>query len=269
MTGWDELRRERAVYEDDRLLVLDKPPEVSVLGERRGTDLVRLARDAGARINPAHRIDKVTSGLVALAKTTEAHGVLTRQFAKRQATKQYLAVVVGSGLPASGRIDLPLLTAASGRVRVAAQREAIGFDPSTATYSVRPSDVLPGQKNYPSQTGFEVVATAGGLALLSLEPVTGRRHQIRVHLAWIGYPIAGDPLFRSTSRPDQFGRTYLHAFRLGLDLPWHPDGRLTFQADPDPGFLALFPGASRLSSRRDRRVVGRSTSTRRGEGSPR
>jgi tRNA pseudouridine32 synthase/23S rRNA pseudouridine746 synthase/23S rRNA pseudouridine1911/1915/1917 synthase len=242
MTGWNDLRRERAVYEDDRVLVLDKPPEVSVLGERRGTDLVRLAREAGERIQPAHRIDKVTSGLVALAKTTEAHGVLTRQFAKRQATKQYLALVVdAAGLPARGWIDLPLLTASSGRVRVAAQRDAIGFDPSTATYSVPASEILAEQRHYPSRTGFEVVATADDLALLSLEPVTGRRHQIRVHLAWIGYPIAGDPLFRSTSQPDRFNRTYLHAFRLGLDLPWHPDGRLTFQAEPDPRFLAPFP----------------------------
>jgi tRNA pseudouridine32 synthase/23S rRNA pseudouridine746 synthase/23S rRNA pseudouridine1911/1915/1917 synthase len=251
MAGWDELRGERAVYEDDRLLVLDKPAGVSVMGERHGTDLVRLAAEAGEHLQPVHRIDKVTSGVVALAKSTEAHGVLTRQFAKRQASKQYLALVVGppsgGALPTSGSVDLPLLTASSGRVRIAAKREAIGFEPETSTYSIAGSDALAGQKSYPSQTAFTVVASAGGLALLSVEPLTGRRHQIRVHLAWIGYPIAGDPLFKSTSKPDRFERTFLHAFRLGLDLPWHDAGTATFEAEPEAGFFTPFGAEIRLT----------------------
>jgi tRNA pseudouridine32 synthase/23S rRNA pseudouridine746 synthase/23S rRNA pseudouridine1911/1915/1917 synthase len=247
MAGWSELRGERAVYEDERVLVLDKPPDLSVMGERHGTDVVRLAREAGEDLQPVHRIDKVTSGVVALAKSAEAHGALTRQFAKRQATKQYLALVVGTGLPEQGWVDLPLLTAASGRVRIAAGRDAISFDPASSTYGVAAAAVVAGQKSYPSLTGFRVVASSADLALLSVEPVTGRRHQIRVHLAWIGHPVAGDPLFKSTSRPDRFERTFLHAFRLGLELPWTSQGRMLFEAEPDAGFFSPFSNGVRLT----------------------
>ena len=95
---WTELRR-RAVYEDDGVLALDKPPGISVTGERHDTDVVELAKDAGEWLMPAHRIDKVTSGLVLLAKTVDVHRPLTRQFNQRTVAKTYLAITSTTGLP--------------------------------------------------------------------------------------------------------------------------------------------------------------------------
>ena len=107
METWDELRDGRELLRDDDLLVLDKPAGWSVMGERHDTDVVRLARDAGETLWPAHRIDKVTSGLVLFARRLEAHGDLTRQFADRTVAKTYLAVATGTGLPERGTIELP------------------------------------------------------------------------------------------------------------------------------------------------------------------
>src|SRR2546428_13776458 len=105
--SWSELRRE-PVYEDDHLLVLDKAPGISVMGERHADSLVDLAAAAGEPMHWVHRIDKVTSGLLLLAKTPSAHASLTRQFADRTADKRYLAWVEGTQFPEYGTIELPL-----------------------------------------------------------------------------------------------------------------------------------------------------------------
>jgi tRNA pseudouridine32 synthase/23S rRNA pseudouridine746 synthase/23S rRNA pseudouridine1911/1915/1917 synthase len=234
---WNELRRHCVVHEDDDVLVVDKPVGLSVMGERHGDDLVTLAARAGEELHPAHRIDKVTSGVCLLAKSLDRHGDLTRQFAKRTTAKEYLAVVVGGDLPEEALVDLPLVTASSGRVRVAADRRAIGFDPATATYRV-PDDALRPGPSYPSRTRFRRLGGDGDLTAVVAEPITGRRHQIRVHLAWIGFPIAGDPLFRSTSRAAELSRTHLHAHRLTIRVPSGGDEPVTFTAPPDGALLA-------------------------------
>ena len=152
---WREIRRERVIYDDADVLAIDKPGGLSVMGERHGTDLVRLAADAGEELHPAHRIDKVTSGVCLLARSLTVHGDLTRQFNKREVAKRYLAVVLGRDIPPAAPVELPLLTASSGRVRIAAPRDAIRFDAESATYAVAPAAVS-AQRHYPSTTRFEV-----------------------------------------------------------------------------------------------------------------
>ena len=208
------------------------------MGERHDTDLVRLAEDAGEKLYPAHRIDKVTSGVLLLAKELSLHGDLTRQFNRRTVDKAYLAITATSGLPGRGTIELPLSVGRKNRVRVAANRAAIVFDPALSLWSVPPEEQFQEVRAYPSTTTFQTVAGDTGHTLLAVSPVTGRRHQIRVHLAWIGHPIQGDPLFDKSAT----GRALLHSWRLGFDAAWDGGRRIQVEAPPGPDFWAALPG---------------------------
>jgi tRNA pseudouridine32 synthase / 23S rRNA pseudouridine746 synthase len=231
---WAELRDATVIYEDNAVLALNKPAGLAVMGERHETDLVRLAQDAGEKLYPAHRIDKVTSGALLLVKELSLHGDLTRQFNKRTVDKVYLAVTRSSGLPESGTIDLPLSVGRKSRVRVAANRAAIGFDEAGSRWSVPAEEEFDHVRIYPSVTTFTRVWTDGQHTLLAVHPVTGRRHQIRVHLAWIGHPIEGDPLFGKVT----VDRTLLHSWQLGFDAAWADGARLRLEAPPGQDFWA-------------------------------
>jgi tRNA pseudouridine32 synthase/23S rRNA pseudouridine746 synthase/23S rRNA pseudouridine1911/1915/1917 synthase len=237
------------VYEDDRILVVNKPAGLSVMGERHETDLVRLARDEDETLYPVHRIDKVTSGALLLAKDLAYHGDLTRQFNRRTVEKVYLAVTRSTGLPERGTIELPLSVGRKNRVRVAAPREAItGHE---GRWSVPGDAVFTTVRTYPSTTTFVKLWDDGAHTLLEVHPLTGRRHQIRVHLAWIGHPIEGDPLFdkgsdeRRPAGPAQVpahdDRTYLHSWRLSFD---HDGARRTVEAPPGPDFRGVLPASA-------------------------
>ncbi|WP_039809416.1 RluA family pseudouridine synthase [Nocardia otitidiscaviarum] len=230
---WAQLRERCLVTEDDAVLALNKPAGISVTGERHDTDMVELAAAQGEKLYPVHRIDKVTSGLVLLAKDLKAHGQLTRQFTKRTAAKAYLAITATTGLPEHGVIDLPLSVGRKNRVRIAAPRESIRCDADT--WTVDAADVLAG-KNYPSVTEFTTLAVTDEHTVLALRPVTGRRHQIRVHLAWIGHPIVGDPLF---DRAGTHRRTHLHSWRLRLDADWRTPPVLDLRARPGADFWTV------------------------------
>ncbi|TCK26677.1 tRNA pseudouridine32 synthase/23S rRNA pseudouridine746 synthase/23S rRNA pseudouridine1911/1915/1917 synthase [Pseudonocardia endophytica] len=234
--------RERVVlWEDDAVLAVDKPYGLSVMGERHDTDLITMAADDGESLQWVNRIDKVTSGVVLLAKTKAAHAELTRRFAKRTVDKSYLAICRPGGFATEATIDLPLLTAGSGRVRVAAERGDIRFDEAAARWHAD-GDLLP-RKNYPSTTECRALWDDGDDVVVLAHPVTGRRHQIRVHLAWVGHTIVGDPLFRPKSAPPA-PRCHLHSLALSLD---GPNGRIDVRAEPDAGFWD--PVAGRLDPR--------------------
>ena len=234
---WSQIRAENTVYEDEAALVLNKPAGVSVTGERHDTDLVRLAADEGVTLHPAHRIDKVTSGVVLFAKELRFHGDLTRQFNKRTVGKTYLALTAATGLPPQGTIDLPLSVGRKNRVRVGAPRESIGE--YGGVWSVPDADVFTHVKTYPSVTAFRRLWEGAGHTLLAVHPETGRRHQIRVHLAWIGHPIAGDPLFDKGSGD---ARTGLHSWRLAFDAAWDGGRRVEVEAVPGEDFFAPVRG---------------------------
>lgn len=205
----------RVVYEDDDLLVVDKPAGLVVHpapGHAGGT-LVNalLARGttyggiAGVqRPGIVHRLDRDTSGLLMVARHDAAQHSLMGQLKARRVRKTYLALVQGSVVAAVGRIEAP-----------------IGRDPRRRTRMA----VVPDGR--PSVTGYRVRERFPGWTLLELDLVTGRTHQLRVHLAAIGHPIAGDPVYGTGSSrrgPDGLERLFLHSWRLELQSP--ADGHL-------------------------------------------
>lgn len=264
MSRWAEIRDGAVLFEDEAILVLNKPAGISVMGERHETDLVRLAQESGEELFPVHRIDKVTSGAILFAKELHYHSGLTRQFNRRTVGKAYLAITRSSGspgpsgalgtsgalgdggtaaLPETGTIDLPLGVGRKNRVRVAGNREDIVVDESGRYWSLAPSGGSGAEggwgagdkKSYPSQTAFVRAWEDEHHTLLAVRPVTGRRHQIRVHLAWIGHPIEGDPLFDKASAA-RGARTALHSWRLAFDAAWADGARLRLEAPPGPDF---------------------------------
>jgi tRNA pseudouridine32 synthase/23S rRNA pseudouridine746 synthase/23S rRNA pseudouridine1911/1915/1917 synthase len=252
---WSSLRNTCVLFEDEAVLVLNKPAGISVMGERHETDIVRLAKDSGEELFPVHRIDKVTSGAILFAKELRFHGDLTRQFNRRTVAKAYLAITRSTGLPEWGTIDLPLSVGRKNRVRIAAERAAIVAD--AGRWSVAPDAVFTHVRTYPSVTTFATVCAGHQDTLLVVRPVTGRRHQIRVHLAWIGHEINGDPLFdrgtknfdRGTKNKDgkdkaATTRTLLHSWRLAFDAAWLGGERIDLAAPPGPDFWA--PVSDRL-----------------------
>lgn len=243
MTSWDDIRRQSLVQEDEAVLVLNKPVGIAVMGERHDTDLAELAQEAGERLFPVHRIDKVTSGLILFAKRLDVHGGLTRQFNKRTVEKTYLLITESVGLPREGRIDLPLGVGRKGRVRIAAPRDSILADHENGRWWV-PEEAVFGTRVYPSTTEFTTLWQDGRYSVLAVRPITGRRHQIRVHMAWIDHPILGDPLFARSGGPPA-GRTWLHSWRLAFDAAWRGGERLSVEAEPGADFWS--PVASRMA----------------------
>src|SRR5512140_1862024 len=198
------------VYEDADMLIINKPFGLVVHpapGHSGGT-LVNalLARDteyggiAGvARPGIVHRLDRDTSGLIMVAKTDVAQASLMAQLKARRVKKTYLALVHGNVEAAAGRIEAP-----------------IGRDPRQRTRMA----VVPDGR--PSVTGYRVRERFRGWTLLEVDLVTGRTHQIRVHLAALGHAVAGDPVYGTgTSRrgPDGLERLFLHAWRIVFASP--------------------------------------------------
>ena len=195
------------VYEDDHLLVVDKPAGL-VTHPAPGHSQTTLAealrgRAAGGadpeRAGIVHRLDRDTSGLLVVAKSEEAHARLVGMLARREIERGYIALVSGHPDAASGTID-----AALGRDR--ARRDVV----STRTTRGRPA-----------VTHFEVREWLPRTALLDLRLETGRTHQIRAHMAAIGHPVCGDPRYggAAAGRRIGLGRQFLHAARLMFSHP--------------------------------------------------
>ena len=193
------------VYQDTDLVVIDKPAGLAVHPGPGHPDqtlvngLLALCPDIqgiGGEIRPGivHRLDKDTSGLMIAAKNEAAHHDLSRQIKDRAVRKGYLALV--EGLPSTdvGVIDVP-----------------VGRDPRRRTRMA----VTAGGRE--SRTGYRLIEQAGRYSLLELQLHTGRTHQARVHLAWLGHPLLGDAVYgrRSPLLP----RHFLHAHRLAFAHP--------------------------------------------------
>ena len=219
------------VHEDDDLLVLDKASGVSVLADRTGAPC--LWDDLKTRYSHprlVHRIDKGTSGLLLVALTADCQKSLARTFNQRLIRKHYLAVVAGhiaTGTTLS--ITLPLKRGRKSRFRVAGLREEIR--PSRRGWSLPPTEV---QDGLDAVTRIRVLAKSDRRTLLAVQPRTGRAHQIRVHLAWIGHAIVGDHLYGAPSSTEQAAnRLALHAHRLSI-----PNVGM-FKTQPDTTFSTL------------------------------
>jgi 23S rRNA pseudouridine1911/1915/1917 synthase len=228
------------VYEDDDLLIVDKPAGLVVhpsAGHAAGTLVNALLGRNGPgafggiagvrRPGIVHRLDRDTSGLLMVARNDVAQASLMAQLKARRVKKTYLALVMGSVGAAVGRIEAP-----------------IGRDPRHRTRMAVVGD------GRPATTGYRVRERFTGWTLLELDLVTGRTHQIRVHLDAIGHPIAGDPVYGTgTSRrgPDGLGRLFLHAWRLELTSP--STGELIRAEAPLPRELEDILAALRVEPR--------------------
>ncbi|MEO7659665.1 MAG: RluA family pseudouridine synthase [Pyrinomonadaceae bacterium] len=188
------------IFEDDHLIVVNKPAEMLIHPSHRensGTLLNALSfylnKDSTALIRPGlpHRLDKQTSGLVVVAKIPAAHRRLSESFMKRRVEKRYVALVDGVVADDSGTIEAP-----------------IGRFADLKFYGVK-------DDGKPSETRFWVRERFSDTTLIELEPVTGRTNQLRIHCELIGHPIVGDTLRGGR----EFKRLCLHAFKLGFPHP--------------------------------------------------
>ena len=211
------------VYQDDEVIVLNKPSGIlthakgEVLDEFTVAEFMRAKTTDAAESNRpgiVHRLDRVTSGILIAARTTEAKRFLQKQFQDRKAKKTYLAVVEGVPKEHEAIIKLPL--------------ERNPKKPQT--YRV-------GASGKYAETAYEVMATSPDdrYSLLRLKPLTGRTHQLRVHLTYLGCPIAGDELYGAKGNAP---RLMLHALSLEITLPGSRERR-TFTADVPADFSSF------------------------------
>jgi tRNA pseudouridine32 synthase/23S rRNA pseudouridine746 synthase len=197
----------RYVHVDDHLIVIDKPAGLlSVPGrgpEKADCAVARVGADHPGALT-VHRLDMSTSGLLVLARSKEMQAALSGLFERGEMEKEYIADVWGTPDPATGEIDLPLIT----------------------DWPNRPRQKVDHEIGKPSQTRFEVLKTRSGTSRLRLTPLTGRSHQLRVHLAEIGHPILGDELYAHDAARAAVPRLCLHASAISFDHPG-TSGRLT------------------------------------------
>lgn len=200
------------IHEDDRLIAVSKPPGLLVIPGRdpkEGAQTLRAQVEGhiGAKVFVVHRLDREASGIVLFAKDQDCHRRLCGQFARRTVRKTYQAFVSGM-VAEDGIVKAPIREYGSGRM---------GVHP----------------EGKPAQTIYRVLRRLGESTLLEVEPLTGRRHQIRVHLYHIGHPILGDGLY-GKERTGTAPRLMLHARRIVFR---HPDGRrLDLEAPPPSDF---------------------------------
>ena len=192
------------VFEDSYLLVVNKPPGIASLpakakDSKTMANVVKsylIDKKENSSIHLVTRLDRNTSGLMVFAKTSYAHSLLDRILHTEDFQKFYLAMVYGQVSPEKGLIDLP-----------------IGIDPKA--FYMRNIDHNLGK---PSKTLYETVEKFDNASLLKLKLLTGRTHQIRVHLTAIGHPIIGDDMYSKKIDP-RMGRQALHCYRLNIVHP--------------------------------------------------
>jgi len=193
------------LHEDDAVCVINKPAGLVVhpgAGHRAHT-LVHallhhtssLSRQSAERPGIVHRLDKETSGVMVVAKTDAAHMHLARQFKDHTIERKYVALVDGEVAFDEGVIDIPIR-----RHKTARKRMAAGF----------------GDDAREARTRYKVIRRFGAFTAVALFPQTGRTHQLRVHLADLGHPVLGDPLYGNKK---SFARLALHAESLGFEHP--------------------------------------------------
>lgn len=208
------------IYLDDNVIVVNKP--AGVLTHSKGVlndeftvaEFFRRYTSVGLDTNRpgiVHRLDRDTSGVIIGARTPEAFDLLKAQFADRKAKKRYIAISDGTPKQHEAMIDVP-----------------IGRNPSA------PSTFRADSKGKAAQTDYTVLETRGNMSLVALAPHTGRTHQLRVHMAYLGTPIHGDRVYGRSA-----DRLYLHAYSLEVTIG--PEQRQTFVAPVPDSFAEHFP----------------------------
>ena len=225
------------VFEDEHLLVLDKPAGLVVhpaAGNREGTLVNALLHHCAGRLSGiggvarpgiVHRIDKDTSGLLVVAKTDVAHEGLARQFAAHSIDRRYRAIVNGVPKTAGGTVDAPLARSSRDRKKIA---------------------IVEGKRGKRAVTHWARLTPLNEAALIECRLETGRTHQVRVHMAAIGHPLLGDPVYgrgksvhRQLLNQLDFHRQALHAAGLGFVHPVTSE-RLSFESALPSDMQELF-----------------------------
>ena len=222
------------VYEDDDLLVVNKPKGMVVhpaAGNPDGTLVNALLSHCGGSLSGiggvlrpgiVHRIDKDTSGLLIVAKNDTAHHSLAAQIKEHSFSREYEAVVVGRLKDEKGTIEAPI-----GRHPVHRKKMA-----------VLSNEMLAAGRAKNAVTRYEVIARYRGFTHVRLKLETGRTHQIRVHMAYIGHPVAGDPVYGAGKQPSVLNGQCLHARSIGFTHP--RDGRRIDLTSDLPGYFTRF-----------------------------
>lgn len=216
------------VYEDQDVLIINKPAGMVVhpaAGHAHGTlvhaALAHAPEMEGIRgeVRPGvvHRLDKNTSGLILLAKNDAAHRWLQEQFRARKVEKVYLTLVDGQPPTPKGRIEAPIGRSASDRKQMAVVATQKGRAAVSEYYTL---------ENFPAHTYLEV------------HPITGRTHQIRLHMHFLGCPVAGDTVYGRKTSSIPVNRHFLHAARITIRLPQSAEPR-TFTAPLPPELEAV------------------------------
>ena len=196
------------LFENDDLLALDKPEGLAVIPERDpgAPCVIAMLAAGGMRPYVVHRIDKDVSGVLLIAKNPAMHRYLNGRFESREVRKGYLAVTHGKFRKPQGRIQARIRQFGSHRM---------GVDPRSGKASL---------------TQYRVLETFGHYSLVSAHPVTGRRHQLRVHFYDLGHPIVGDPWYGDPELQRDYPRLMLHARSVALTLPDGASFRVTAPA---------------------------------------
>lgn len=194
----------RVLYADESILIVDKPSgllSVPGRGEDRADCLINRLRADFPDVLLVHRLDLDTSGVMVFARTRAAQGALGKQFEARTVKKVYIARLDGEMTEKQGRVDLPLMV----------------------DWPNRPRQHVNHETGKPAVTDWRAVKVGQGETRVRLMPQTGRSHQLRVHMAEIGHPILGDPLY-ATGAARNHPRLMLHAESLRFR---HPDTGVT------------------------------------------
>lgn len=187
------------LFQDDQIIVANKPSGLlSVPGKLEGRADCLVSRLQAAHWDTllVHRLDCDTSGVMIFARTKQAQGFLGQEFEKRRAKKTYIARVWGHLTPDEGHVDLPLC----------------------ADWPNRPRQMVDHVNGRPAQTDWKVIDRDAETTRVRLFPLTGRSHQLRVHMLEMGCPILGDPIY-ATGKAREFQRLMLHAESLTLHHP--------------------------------------------------
>ncbi|HDZ34639.1 bifunctional tRNA pseudouridine(32) synthase/23S rRNA pseudouridine(746) synthase RluA [Pseudoalteromonas sp. AS84] len=201
------------LFQDDDLLIVNKPSELlTVPGKdpKHADSLINRVNRVFPTARIVHRLDMATSGILCLAMNKAAHRHLSMQFQERETAKRYIARVYGQLEAETGSVDLPLI----------------------CDWPNRPKQMVDHDRGKPSLTHFKILEREENATRVELTPITGRSHQLRVHMLSLGHPILGDRLYAHKEALAAAPRLQLHAQMLQLKHPT-TEQVLTFEAEPE------------------------------------